>query len=344
MRVKLNGVHKVKRKLATGVVQVYYYAWRGGPRIHAKPHTEAFVVECMEYRAGRVAPKPETLESLIELFTGTRDEPNPDFEKLARTTQRDHRYAFRLILEEWPELPIEITQQRGMKADIRNWHNSFAGNPRKADKLLFSLSKLFSYAIENERLDKNPCTGINRLYDGSRKDNIWMPDQLALFRAHAPEHVRNVFEAAVYTGQRQGDLLSLKWSQYDGTHFAFLQSKKKTRARILLHPALKEIVDRLPRSAITVFTNSRGKPWTSDGFKSSFGKEQKRAGISGVTFHDLRGTFITQKAREGATALQIAAITGHSAAQVERILETHYLAYDQAASDAVILSMNRNGA
>jgi hypothetical protein len=36
MRVNLKGVHRVRKKLATGLYATYYYAWRGGPRIEAK--------------------------------------------------------------------------------------------------------------------------------------------------------------------------------------------------------------------------------------------------------------------------------------------------------------------
>ncbi|MFT2214709.1 hypothetical protein ACLJYM_22915 [Rhizobium giardinii] len=93
--------------------------------------------------------------------------------------------------------------------------------------------------------------------------------------------------------------------------------------------------------------NSRGRPWTKDGFKTSWGKECARLekeGVKfhGVTFHDLRGTFITDRRREGSTTEQIASITGHSIAEVGRVLEKHYLATDQQTSDAVILRMEKN--
>ena len=57
--------------------------------------------------------------------------------------------------------------------------------------------------------------------------------------------------------------------------------------------------------------NSPGRPWTSDGFKTSLGKECSRLGIEGVTFHDLRGTFISDRAREDSSVEDIARISGH---------------------------------
>jgi hypothetical protein len=43
VRVVLRGIHKVKMRLATGEVKTYFYAWRGGPQIKAKPGTPDFV-------------------------------------------------------------------------------------------------------------------------------------------------------------------------------------------------------------------------------------------------------------------------------------------------------------
>jgi integrase len=67
----------------------------------------------------------------------------------------------------------------------------------------------------------------------------------------------------------------------------------------------------------------------------------KRANIVGVTFHDLRGTFITERAREGSSVEDISRISGHSIGEVRSILEKHYLAPDQERADAVILRMER---
>ncbi|MGX9120288.1 tyrosine-type recombinase/integrase [Mesorhizobium sp. BHbsci] len=342
MLVKIKGIHKVKRKLADGSIRVHYYAWRGGPSMMSQPRTEAFALEYAKHRADAVPVTVETLASLIDRFTGTDHEPNPDFIALAETTRADHRYAFRLIKAKWPSLPAKLTQQKGMKAEIRKWHRSFAANPRKADKLLFSLSKVFSYAVADELIDKNPCTGIGRLYEGSRKDIVWSKAQIALFRQNSPVHLLLPFEIAINTAQRQGDILAMTWKDYDGTHLQIRQSKGGKRVRVRVHRDLRAALDALPHDTMRICTNSRGRPWTKDGFKTSWGKECARLKIDGVTFHDLRGTFITERKREGSTAEQIAGVTGHSISEINSVLERHYLADDQQASDAVILRMERN--
>jgi integrase len=334
--VKLKGIHKVKRKLANGETRVHYYAWRGGPKMEADPNTEAFAAELMKHRAESAPVEVKTLDTLIDAF-----EKSPAFAALAEKTQEAHRFSFKEIRKEWPKLPLKLTQQRGMKAMIRSWHHTFAANPRKADQMLFSLSRVFTFGVDEELIDRNPCAGISRLYTGSRKESVWTPELITLFRAQAKAPLLLAFEMAIHTGQRQGDLLSLTWKQYDGTHLSFEQGKTKKRVRVKVHHTLKKMLDALPQDTMRILNNSRGRPWTKDGFKTSWGKECDRLKIEGVTFHDLRGTFITDRRREGSTTEQIASITGHSIAEVGRVLEKHYLATDQQTSDAVILRMER---
>ncbi|ESX17546.1 integrase [Mesorhizobium sp. LSJC255A00] len=351
MIVKIKGIHKVKMTLADGSKETYYYAWRGGPRMKSAPHTEAFAREHarLKDKAAEISKVMPTLDTLIEYFTGPEAELNPDFLALAESTRVDHQYAHKLILKEWPGLPLSFTQAKGFKGDIRKWHRSMRANPRKADKALFSLSKVFSYAIENEYdgIDKNPCTGINRLYKGSRKDFLWTAEQIAILREKLEAHLLLPFEIALATGQRQGDILSMTWKQWDGIYLMFKQSKTGKQLKVKANPRLKALLDPLAvtnRDKIRVCLNSRSRPWTKDGFKTSWGKAMasEEINIKGVTYHDLRGTFICDRAREGSSIEDIARISGHSMAEIKSVLEKHYLATDQGLSDAVIDRMQKN--
>jgi integrase len=85
-----------------------------------------------------------------------------------------------------------------------------------------------------------------------------------------------------------------------------------------------------------MMASSDGAPWTSDGFRASWGKACKRTGIVGLTFHDLRGTAVTRLAIAGCTEAEIAAITGHSLRNVRSILDAHYLHRDPALAESAI--------
>src|SRR5262249_52340764 len=134
--------------------------------------------------------------------------------------------------------------------------------------------------------------------------------------------------ARVWTGQRQGDLLRLPWSAYNGATIRLKQSKTGERVEIPVGAPLKAALDATPKRGPIILTSTDKRPWTPDGFRASWGKACKKAAIADVTFNDLRGTAVTRLALVGCTEPQIAAITGHSLRDVRSILDAHYLHRD----------------
>ncbi len=141
---------------------------------------------------------------------------------------------------------------------------------------------------------------------------------------------------ALWTGQRQGDLLRMSWDTYDGEYIKVKQRKTSARVKIPVSSPLRAMLDEAPRSARTILTTLDGTPWTEDGFRASWSKARNAAGIRGLTFNDLRGTTVTRLAMAGCSVPQIAAVTGHSLRQVHAILDAHYLKREESmAVDAV---------
>src|SRR5215469_3889478 len=146
---------------------------------------------------------------------------------------------------------------------------------------------------------------------------------------------------ALWTGQRQGDLLRLPWSAYDGTRIRLKQSKTGARVSFKVGAPLKAALDHTAKRSTLILVNSDGKPWTQDGFRASWRKAQKVAGVIGVTFNDLRGTAVTRLALVGCTEAEIVSITGHSLRDVGAILDAHYLHRDPALADSAIHKLER---
>jgi integrase len=152
-------------------------------------------------------------------------------------------------------------------------------------------------------------------------------------------------QIALWTGQRQGDLLSLTWSAYNGTHIRLQQSKTGARVTIPVGRPLKVALDAAAKRRSGVFAkilvNSDGGPWSPDGFRSSWRKACAKAGIVGVTFHDLRGTAVTRLALVGCTEAEIATLTGPSMRDVRAILDANYLHRDPALAESAIRKLER---
>jgi integrase len=185
------------------------------------------------------------------------------------------------------------------------------------------LARVLSWALDRGLIAANPCERGGRLYRGSRAEKIWTVEDEAAFLERAPAHLHLPLILALWTGERQGDLLRLPWSSYDGKNIRLRQSKTGRPVAIPVGEPLKVRLDAEPKSSTIILTNTEGKPWTSDGFRASWGKACKAVGVVGVTFNDLRGTAVTRLALVGATETEIATITGHSLRDVRAILDMH---------------------
>jgi integrase len=188
---------------------------------------------------------------------------------------------------------------------------------------------------------KNPCAKGGKLYHGTRVNKIWDDEDVARFLKAAPHYLHLAMLLAIYTGQRQGDLLRLPWSAYNGAEIKLRQRKTGQFVPIPVADALKAALDAAPRQSPIMLTNSEGKPWSESGFQGAWGKATMRAGIRGLTFHDLRGTAVVTLARAGCNEVEIYSITGHKPGDVRAILTAHYLPRDAEVAGKAIAKLNR---
>jgi integrase len=88
-----------------------------------------------------------------------------------------------------------------------------------------------------------------------------------------------------------------------------------------------------------ILTTTRGQPWSSDGFRTSWAKACAKSNVHGLTFHDLRGSAGVRLALVDATVPQIATFTGHSLHGVEAILDVHYLGRDVKLAEIAVMKL-----
>jgi integrase len=335
MRVNLKGIHKVRKRLADGTVRVYHYAWRGGPRLEGEPGTAAFVAAFNKAIAEAKSPIAGDLKSLIAAYV-----KSTDFTKLAERTKRDYLRLLAVIEEKYGRMPLSLLGTKAARAQLLAWRDTLAAkSERQADYAWTVLARVLSWAKNRGLIETNPCVKGGRIYEADRTDRIWTDEHEAAFMASAPVHLRMALQLALWTGQRQGDLLSLPWSAYDGETIRLRQSKTATRVSVPVGKPLKEMLDAAPRRAKTILTNMDGEAWTADGFRSSWRKACAAAGVTGVTFHDLRGTAVTRLALVECTVPEIATLTGHSLKDVQNILDTHYLARDPRLARSAVTKL-----
>lgn len=323
METKLVGVHRVTRKLANGAVATYHYAWRGGPAIKSKPGTNAFVQEFARLTKDRpTEARSGTLGQLLDEYLASAI-----YRGLRPGTRRDYERIIRVIRAKFGSLPVKAIEAKGSRRLFLAWRDTMAAAPRSADMHIAVLARIFSWAKNLETILRNPLEEVEKLHSGSRKDDIWMPSQLDKMLADGAPHLAAVVKVALWTMQRQGDVLALPTVAYDDGRLWITQGK--TGARVRVRPA-DEIMPLLDAAKATqrqrVLVNSYGQNWTSSGFRASLRREMKRLGITGVRFHDLRGTAITYAYANGMEIERIAEISGHSKGECEAIIRKSYLA------------------
>jgi integrase len=338
MRVRLKGINSITKTLADGTRRTYWYAWKGGPPLRGDPGSPEFIASYNEAAARKVIPPRGTLFSVLQAYQASEE-----FTGLAVSTRRSYVALIVRIEKAFGDFPLAALTDRRTRGVFKQWRDQIAtaSGRRQADYAWTVLARVLSWGLDRGIIAANPCERGGRLYRGSRAEKIWTAADEAAFLERAPVHLHLPLLLALWTGQRQGDLLRLPWSAYDGKHIRLRQSKGGKPMRILVGAPLKAALDAALKRSPIMLTNSDGKPWTSDGFRASWRKACAVAGVRDVTFHDLRGTAVTRLALVGATEAEIANITGHSLRDVHAILDMHYLARDPALGDNAIRKLER---
>ena len=267
-----------------------------------------------------------------------------EFTSLSDKTRKGYGRYLKMIEEDHGDMPLEVVEHQKARGEFKTWRDKLANTPRSADYAWTVLARVLSVAKDRGRIARNVCERGGRLYEADRAEKIWSADSIRAFCAVASTELQAALLLALWTGQRQGDLLRLTWTAYDGTHIRLRQGKTGKRVTIPVGAPLKTALDiakAVERKTTTILANTRGKPWTADGFRTSWGKAFSRAGlVDDLHFHDLRGTAVTRLALAGCTVPQIAAITGHSLKDVEGILDAHYLGGAVELAEAAIVKLN----
>jgi integrase len=333
MRVHLKGIAKAKAKGHT-----YYYAWRGGPRLVGQPGSPEFLRSYNEAIEKRKTPPQGLMFTLIAEFKASAEFQ----QQISERTKGDYLRYLKLIEDEFGDMPIAALEDKEVRGEFKTWRDKMASTPRAADYAWAVLARVLSVAADRGRISVNPCLKGGRLYEVDRTDNVWGEAELGRLMAVLPAHLYPALMLALWTGQRQGDLLRLPWSAYDGKHIRLRQSKTGKAVVIPVSTTLKPVLDRIERVGPMILTTDRGsRPWTSDGFRASWAKVVAKAKIKDLTFHDLRGSAVVRLAIAGATVPEIATFTGHSLKDVEAILDRHYLGRDVQLAESAVRKLER---
>ena len=142
-----------------------------------------------------------------------------EFRSLAPRSRLDYVGKIKLIEKEFSDFPLAAMTDVRTRGIFKAWRERLAlASRRQADYAWVVLARILSWGLDRGLVAANPCARGGRLYRGSRAEKIWTDADEAAFLERAPGHLHLALTLALWTGQRQGDLLRLPWGAYDGKH------------------------------------------------------------------------------------------------------------------------------
>lgn len=351
MRLKLKGVYESRKKLANGRLRIYYFLRNVGaitPLADDEhepfyPGSPAFMRAYNKMiEAPKVARIQGTLKAVIDGY-----QESPQFQKLAPRTKSDYlkhlaKIEAAKLTKDGPAFstyPLDVVDDPKIRKRLLDWRDEMAkSSPRQADAAFGVLRILLEWARDRGMIANNHATRPKKVYKADRSEKIWLDNDLDAFRAVASPEMRLALELALWTGQRQGDLLKLGWSSYKDGRLTFRQGKKRRKVDMPVSNALREILDAQPRRATTILTTPSGNPWGQINFQHHWRAPTLEAGLNGLHFHDIRGTACTKLADAGCTPSEIAAMLGWTIRTVHDMLD-RYQALTAAQSDSAVAKL-----
>lgn len=247
--------------------------------------------------------------------------------QLAPRTRQDYAQHLDALAAQFGPLPIA-----GWTRPALLRYRASLKPGRQANYRLAVLRIVLARAYDAGLLPENPGRAVKG-YKLKARDAYWRPADEATFLGQATEPMRLALMLGLYTGQREADVLAMRWTDLEDGWLTITQRKTGRRVSIPVAQALAVELERARqeqiarrRLGIVILIGERGHPFTGSGFNSTFGRTIRKAGLQGLTFMDLRRTAVVRLAEAGCTVPEIASITGHAIAETQRIIDTYWAA------------------
>jgi integrase len=265
---------------------------------------------------------------------------SPEFTRLAPSTRRSYSLYIKLIEDAFGNLPLAALADRRVRGEFKTWRDGFAATPRKADFAWTVLARIMSFAKDRGMITTNPA----------KKEvvSMWLtaPTSSGVSKKSPPclvwPHMRLSWRWCWLSGPGnvRATCCGYLGLPMNGSHLRFRQSKTGRRMTMPdRHSA--EGAARRRRTPHTVDPDELLRAPVDLGRLPNLMVQNLRAGVSGLTFHDLRGSAVVRLALAEATLPQIATFTGHSLKDVEAILDAHYLGRDVQLAEAAVLKLEQ---
>lgn len=193
-----------------------------------------------------------------------------------------------------------------------------AGKLTRANSVLRLLSKMFSLSVRWKMREDNPCKGVEKNHEEPRGRYLKKAEIERLWQALDGERDTEsvgVVLLAMLTGARLSEITKATWSQFDLEDGVWTKpsshTKQKSTHRAPLAPRALAMLQamREDNPHETMLFPVRGKIGT---VRPAWERVRAAAKLDDVRFHDLRHSFASLLAGDGASLLVIGKLLGHT--------------------------------
>lgn len=228
-------------------------------------------------------------EAMPHILKGKADNTITQYKVAARRLQA--------ILAEFA--PHQVTPRH-----IAQIRRSMADTYSVANRTLTVLRLVFDYALEEQLVESNPCVGIKRLAQHTRTRRI-LPGEYQAIRAEAKPLLQVIMDLCYLTGQRIGDVLTIKRADLQADGIYIEQQKTGARLMVAWTPELRAAVDQAKAlhggvAGMTYLLKGLGnKAPTYHMIWKQWTKACKAAKVEDANIHDLRAMSGTEAEAQG---------------------------------------------
>lgn len=355
---RLKGIHRVRKRLATGAVREYHYAYRGGPCFWRTG--DAMVVGSSDYiQAFGEASKPRRLRAQSDpvMASSTRAvieryRKSIHFQKLAARTQADYVKYLNAFDAEFGVDPIKLFEEKASLSEIRTWKEQWVHSPKSYDYATSVVTRLLNWARDEDVVIAiHHHLNVPRIYKSDRSEIIWLPEELAALVRVATEREARIIIAASEGGLTPQDIGILTRDNVQktpkGRRLLFKRTKTSKATSIPVTPALAKLIDETPRGQKYLFVSLQGKQLEAVRASDIVRKVKERANAAAakdpklihvrdeLRLYDMRGTAATELLRAGCSLNEIAVTMGWGLRHAANIIEKYAAIVPEVADEVL---------
>jgi integrase len=266
---------------------------------------------------GNISYAPPTLGWFIEKYLASDYFNSQSKKAYAEGTRYNYRKHLDLLKARLGRALLVDVDQEAVEvysAQVAREHGDSAGDDQIAMiSNVWEFAKGFSEFKRKGRL--NPTIRMKRHYQHDGEGHLVWPDEvIEAFDRDCPWHLKFVRMALHYTGQRGGDVVKMKWTDFDGKRIHVVQEKTGKKLWLKCPKPLLDVLRREQQRTNReyIFVHAYGQPFANaQTLSHAIRNRLDVLGITGYTMHGLRKNAGMELAEAGAEVMEIMAVLGH---------------------------------